>query len=276
MRAEPGSDAWKGYWKDNAAQAEYRAALEGLQASTDALSGLAGGGARLLCCTGNASAAPCGCPGGIAMATQYDRLIDTLTTDPADRIALKAVASGLDTNPFAAGRVEAIIHQLAQPAVKPDGTPFTGEESLAYMTDFATVIGIPPDVVTPALYGVGDVDIDEISTEAIEDQGLVDHVEASMKADPVAYSRSSQAQDEYRSALERLNTRQPESSYWTDTDDRRLTEIESKYMRAEPGSQAWREYWQGGLQAEYGDLLARKMAPPAMPAAEPEVDLSIE
>jgi hypothetical protein len=42
MRAEPGSAAWKAYWKEGGAQ-EYRAALDGLQASTDAMARLAGG-----------------------------------------------------------------------------------------------------------------------------------------------------------------------------------------------------------------------------------------
>jgi hypothetical protein len=40
MRSPEGSDQWKSYWKNESAQAEFRAAHEALQASTDALSKL--------------------------------------------------------------------------------------------------------------------------------------------------------------------------------------------------------------------------------------------
>jgi len=42
MRAEPGSAAWKAYWKEGGSTA-YHDALERLQQSTDAMAGLAGG-----------------------------------------------------------------------------------------------------------------------------------------------------------------------------------------------------------------------------------------
>jgi len=203
----------------------------------------------------------------------HDEFVDHLASNPAERLLLKEVARRLQDNPFAAagGRLEAILDQLAQPAVKPDGSPFSGEESFAFITDFAGALGVPPDVVTPALFQIGDIDLEEIPTEQIEDAAVVAHLEEAMRVDIDGYAKSQHAQDEYRAALGRLNTPRPESSYWTDTDDRRLAEIEQKYMRAEPGSENWKAYWRGPLQAEYAGLLERKMAPLALPEHEIEL-----
>jgi hypothetical protein len=140
------------------------------------------------------------------------------------------------------------------------------------MSDFAGALGVPADVVTPALHEIGDVDLDEIPIEAVEASGVVAHLEQAMRDDPDGYARSPNAQTAYAYALARLNPPRRESSYWTDTDDRRLVEIERKYMRAAPGSQQWRDYWSGPLQGEYADLLSRKMAPAALPEPEPAME----
>jgi hypothetical protein len=56
----------------------------------------------------------------------HEKLIHSLTGDPMERAALKAVASSLEGNPFlAAGRAEAILQELARPAVRPNGEPLS-------------------------------------------------------------------------------------------------------------------------------------------------------
>jgi hypothetical protein len=174
----------------------------------------------------------------------------------------------MESNPMFARKAEAILEELARPAVRPNGTVLSPEECLQYAGSFMEMVGIPADTASATLDLIGEVDFDSISTQAIEDAGFIQHVESAMRDDPSGYARNHDAQREYAEALERLNARQPEPSYWTDTDDRRLVEIERKHMCATPGSQEWRDYWQGPLQAEYADLLSRKMAPAALPAAE--------
>jgi hypothetical protein len=192
--------------------------------------------------------------------TQHDRFIDRLTSDPVERSALMAVASTLDGNPFmAAGRAEAILQELARPAVKPDGTPFSGEESLAYMTDFAGAIGVPADVISPALRSIGDVDTDAIPTETIEDSAVIAHLEQAMRDDPDGWRKNEHAQQEYRAALERLNTPAvPDGTMtYSSNDAGRRAEIEQA-MRTDGG----RAYWNNpGMQREYGEILQRQTAP---------------
>jgi hypothetical protein len=201
----------------------------------------------------------------------YDNFVDQLVSNPEDRLCLKAVASGLESNPFAAGKIEAILHQLLQPAERPDGTRLTNEESLDFMSSWGSeALGIPADITAPALHAIGDIDFDEISTQEIEDAGLVEHVNASMKANPDAWLRASaEARKMHADALERLNAPKAEPSYWTDQDDARVMEIESKFMRAEPGSENWRQYYRGPVQSEYYELLTRKLAPEPLPEPEP-------
>jgi hypothetical protein len=203
----------------------------------------------------------------------YDQFIDRLSVDELDRAALREVARQLEGNPFmASSRLEGFLHQLAQPAVRPDGTELNGEESLEFMTSFAEACGVPADVVMPSLHAIGDVDFDSISTEQIEDQAALAHIDAARRADPDAYARSEYAQQEERAALERLTASRPGPAYTAEErarGDARIAEIEQKYMRAEPGSQDWRQYWRGPLQAEYAALLERKMAPQPMPEPEP-------
>jgi hypothetical protein len=104
------------------------------------------------------------------MIMGLETYVDRLTGDPQERAILRAVARGLEGNPFSAGgRGEAILHELVKAATRPDGTALSNEESLDYIVDFARTIGVPGDVVTPALYQIADVDFDEIPTEQIED-----------------------------------------------------------------------------------------------------------
>jgi hypothetical protein len=208
----------------------------------------------------------------------HDKFIDRLTVDPTDRAALRAVAAGMESNPMFAGRAEAILQELARPAPEThaDGRQFTGEDCLAYAGSFMEAIGFPADMASSTLGAINQVDFDAISTQAIEDAGLVEHLDRAMRDDPDGYARSPDAQRAYAEALERLNAPRVEPSYWTDVDDRRLTEIERKHMRAAPGSQEWREYWQGPLHSEYGELLTRKMAPSAPPETEPASEMDIQ
>jgi hypothetical protein len=212
------------------------------------------------------------------MTMSLETYVDRLSSDPQERAILQAVARGLEGNPFASGgRGEAFLHQLIQPAERPDGTPLTPEESLEFMTSFGDAIGVPVDVVTPALYQIADVDLGDISTEAIEDQGLVDHLNDALRNDPAGLVKNPHAEKEYQTALTRLNNPRPEKSHWTNHDDARVAEIEAKYMRAEPGTHDWKQYWRGPLQAEYAGLLERKMAPQPMPTPEPvEPDVETE
>jgi hypothetical protein len=195
MSAEPGSAAWKAYWKEGGAEA-YRVALERLQSYTD-----------------EPAAAP----------------------EPGP----------------------------AQPAAVPE--------------QLMGAIGIPADLASPTLELIANATLDGTSTEAIEDQALVDHVEASMKADPAAYFRSTDAQREYAESLARLNAPQRATGpgYGEEArsaDTRRRGEIEQA-MRTDGG----KPYWSSPLmQKEYGEILARQTAPPPMPAQEPESEPELE
>jgi hypothetical protein len=73
------------------------------------------------------------------------------------------------------------------------------------MTDFADALGVPADVVTPALHRLGDIDIADIPTERIEDAGLVDHIDREMKTNPDGWLRASpEVRQQYSDALVRI------------------------------------------------------------------------
>jgi hypothetical protein len=198
---------------------------------------------------------------------QHDRYIDHLTANPADRAALRAVAAGMEDNPMFAGRAEAILQELARPtpATHPDGREFTPEDALAYAISFAEVIGVPSDMASSTLAAIGDVDFDAISTQAIEDADLIQHVESAMRDDPSGYARNHDAQREYAEALERLNAPLvPDGTLiYSSRDADRRAEIEQA-MRTDGG----RPYWNSpAMQIEYGVILRRQTAPAAPPVS---------
>jgi hypothetical protein len=207
---------------------------------------------------------------------QFDRLINTLTDDPSDRAALRALAAGMDDNPMmAGGRTEALLRELARPAVRPDGVEYTNEEAFAYATDFADAIGIPSGLIAPALSAIGDAEVD---IGLIEDQAVVDHIESVMRNDPDGcFGAPEETRREYEAALERLNAPRPAAEpggpIFDDPayrlavrghDERRRAEIE-QIMRTDGG----RPYWNSpAMQREYGEILSRQAAPPVMPTGE--------
>jgi hypothetical protein len=92
-------------------------------------------------------------------------------------------------NPMLAGRSEALLRELARPAVRPDGTEYSGEECLEYAADFMRTTAVPQDLVFPTLSLVGEAAV-ETDIGRIEDQAVVDHVEATMQTDPDGWFRA--------------------------------------------------------------------------------------
>jgi hypothetical protein len=215
---------------------------------------------------------------------QFDRLIDALATDVGDRLALRAIAARMDANPMTSSRTEAVLRELARPAPEtwPDGREFTPQDCLDYATSFMEASGIPADLAFSSIEAVTDVSLDDVSTEQIEDQGLVDHVNEALRTDPGGLAKNPHAESEYRAAQARLNAPprpdKGQTEWERERDAARRAVIERDYMRAEPGSQAWKEYWKGPLQQELAEILERQTAPPPMPRpeSEPEVDTSFQ
>jgi len=204
----------------------------------------------------------------------YDRLINTLTTDPLDQARLRALAAGMEAHPTLASRAEAILRELARPPAWPDGSEMSPQQCSAYCVDFLFTIGVPSGLISPLLELMDDASLDDVSTERIEDEAVVAHLEQAMKDDPAGYLKNPHAQKEYAAALERLNAPPPPGKGPTDWERQRDAErcavIERDYMRAEPGSPEWKEYWRGPLQQELAEILERQVAPVAMPEPEPE------
>jgi hypothetical protein len=201
----------------------------------------------------------------------YDRLIDQLTPHPVDRLALRAVARAMADHPLLAGRAEAVVRELARPAVRPDGAPYTPEECLAYAADFMQAIGIPGSLAAPVLGFIGEVDMDSVPDEAIEDEGVVSHVEAAMREDggPDRYFRSPEAQRQYGEALARLNAPQEAAQMppRTRAYEREQADVDiaayERMMRDEPG-----KYWgDADAQRNYRAAIERRLAADALPAA---------
>jgi hypothetical protein len=202
----------------------------------------------------------------------HERLIRTLASDMADRAALRAVAAQMDSNPMTSSRTEAVLRELARPAPEtwPDGRPFTQQDCLDYATSFMEASGIPGDLALLAIDAIADVSIDDVPTEQLEDQGLVDHLDEALRTDPGGLARNPDAEQEYQGALERLNAPRLAPAYTAEQrarDDARIAEIESRYMRAEPGSADWKAYWRNDspMPGEYRQIQERRLAPPAGP-----------
>jgi hypothetical protein len=121
------------------------------------------------------------------------------------------LAAGMEHNPILNGRAEAVLRELARPAVRPDGTAYSPEECLEYAADFMRMTGVPQDLVFPTLNLIGDAVV-ETDVGRIEDAGIVQHVEDAMRGDVDGYFKSAHAQQEYGKALERLSVppRDPE------------------------------------------------------------------
>jgi hypothetical protein len=193
----------------------------------------------------------------------YDRYIDRLTADPRDRAALRAVADEMDANPMLAGRAEAVLRELARPAPEThaDGREFTGEDCLAYAGSFMEAIGIPGNLASVTLQRLGEVDFDAVSTEMIEDAGLIQHVESAMRDDPDGYARNPDAQTAYAEALARLNTPAVPNGtmVYNSNDSGRRAEIEA-LMREDGGRKYWNDQ---AVRREYSQILQRQTTPAA-------------
>ncbi len=210
---------------------------------------------------------------------RYDALINKLYSDEADRKLARAFASHFGDMPGMDDRVSALLQEAARSAENVDGGAMTPQQAWDYLRDYAAAIGTPPQTLagfdtwfdtTSAEFAAAETPIAEPAKPAPETDPAINPPNAGGAA---AAAPAEQPAPPSVTAAPARSAPTPGANLPNVND--RISEIETKYMRAAPNTPEYKAYWlgEGGqqMQQEYRELVTARdtpqaTAPPPMPA----------